>query len=77
MAIGIAENFFVDAIATVEAAVGELIVRDARLVSNVLVGAMALFFGEVAVTVSNDESEIAGAGLIDARKIDLVENAVT
>ena len=48
VAIRIAENFFVDPVAAVKAGVGELEDRDARLEGNILKGAVALFFGEVA-----------------------------
>jgi hypothetical protein len=38
---------------------------------------MTFFFGEKGVTVGDDQSKVAGAGLVDTRKIDFVENAVT
>jgi len=37
---------------------------------------VALFLGEVAVAVSDNEAEIPSAGLIHTRKIDFVKNAV-
>jgi hypothetical protein len=38
---------------------------------------MAFFFGEEAATIGDNQAEVAGAGLIHAGKIDLVENAMT
>ena len=39
-------------------------------------GAVPLFFGEEAVVVGDDESEVADAGLVDPRIVDFVEDAV-
>src|ERR1700722_4062794 len=41
-----------------------------------LEGAVALFLGEEITAVGDNESQVAGAGLVDARKINFVENAV-
>jgi hypothetical protein len=38
---------------------------------------VALFFGEEIAAVGDDESQVAGAGLVDAGKVDFVEDAVT
>src|SRR5258708_29176060 len=38
---------------------------------------MALLFGEESATVSDNQSEVAGARLIHSREIDLIENAMT
>ncbi len=38
---------------------------------------MTFLFGEVFASIRHDEAEVAGAGLVDAGEIDLVENAVT
>jgi hypothetical protein len=38
---------------------------------------VALLFGEESTAISDDQAEVASAGLIDAREIDLIENAVT
>src|SRR6185437_12272067 len=37
---------------------------------------MAFLFLEIIATIGNDEAEIARASIIDARVIDLIENAV-
>jgi len=37
---------------------------------------MALLFGEKPAAIGDDQTEVASAGLIDAGKIDLIENAV-
>jgi len=37
---------------------------------------VAFFFGEEVATVGDEEAEVAGAGLVDAGEIDLVQNAV-
>jgi hypothetical protein len=76
IAVGVAEHFLVDAVAATDAAVSQVIGRDSGLERHVFKGAMAFFLGEEFAPISNQESHIAGAGLIDAREIDFVENAV-
>ena len=76
MAVWVAEDFFVDAIVAVEARVGELEDWHAGLVGNILKRAVAFFLGKVAVAVGDNEAEIPSAGLIHAREINFVENAV-
>ena len=49
---------------------------DAVLQPAGLEAAVALFLGEEAGAVGDDQAEIAGAGLVDPRVVDLVEDAV-
>ena len=77
IAIGIGKDFFMDAIASVDVCVGQLKGGDPGFERSILEGAVAFFFGEKIAAISYDESEITGTSLIDARKIDFVENAVT
>jgi hypothetical protein len=51
--------------------------RDSRFEGKVLEGTVAFLFGEELATVGDNESEIAGAGLVHAGKIDLIKNAMT
>jgi hypothetical protein len=38
---------------------------------------MAFLFGEELTTIGDNQAEVAGAGLVHAGKIDLIENAMT
>ena len=76
VAIGIAENFFANPVTAVKARIGELEDGNTRFERDVLKGAVALFFREVAAPIRDDQSQIASAGLIDARKVDLVQDSV-
>jgi hypothetical protein len=38
---------------------------------------MAFLFGEELTTVGDNQSEVAGAGLVHPGKVDLIENAMT
>src|SRR5258708_40376994 len=38
---------------------------------------MALFLREVALAIRHNEAHVTGAGLIDSRKVNLVQNAMT
>ena len=77
VAMRIAENFLANPVTAVKARIGELEDRDARFEGDILKGAVALFFREVAAPIRDDQSQIASAGLIDAREVDLVQDSVT
>ena len=76
VAIGIAEYLFVNAISARNVSVGQLVHRDAGFAGTVFERAMPLFFRKEFAPVGHDESHIACAGLIHARKVDFIENAV-
>src|SRR5258705_5172821 len=65
-----------DAIAAVKAGVGEVVDGNSGFEGNIYETAVAFFFGEVVSSVSDDQSEIAGARLINAGKIDFIEDAM-
>ncbi len=74
---GIGQHFFFDPITALDAGIGQLVDRHPRLDRNVFKCTMALFLGKKLMAVSDNQAEVAGAGLIHAGKIDFVENAVT
>lgn len=76
VAVGIAENFLTDAIASVKAGVGEVVDGNSGFEGNIFETAVAFFFGEVVSSVGDDQSEIARARLIDTGKIDFIEDAM-
>ena len=65
-----------DAVAPAIAGISQLICWNAGLDGPVLERAVALFFGEKIATVGDDKSHVAGASLIDSRKINFIENSV-
>ena len=77
VAVRIGQNFFVDAVAPAVAGVDQLKGWNAGLKGTVFKGAVALLLGEEIVAVGDDESHVAGTGLVDAGKVNLVQNAVT
>ncbi len=56
--------------------VGEFERGNTRLEGNVLKPAMPFFFGEKALAIGDDQSQVASAGLVHARIINFVQNAV-
>src|SRR6185437_10480875 len=72
----IGEHQLLDAIAAGKAGAGDRKRRNAVLGRMDDAARAALLFGEIAVAVGDDEAEVARAGLIDARIIDLVEDAM-
>ena len=67
VAVRIGEDFLLDPVTSLQFGVRQFVNRNAGLDGVVFKLAMALFFGEVAGAVGDDQSLIAGAGLIDAR----------
>src|SRR5258705_11793480 len=65
-----------DAIAAVKAGVGEVVDGNSGFEGNIFETAVAFFFGEVVSSVSDDQSEMAGARLIKAGKIEFIEDAM-
>src|SRR3984957_10394376 len=76
VAVRIRENFFVNLVAPTAAAVDQLECRNARFKRTFLKLAVALLLGKKSVAVGHHESHVAGACLVDAREIDLVQNSV-
>ena len=64
------------AVAAAVAGVRQFIDWDAGLKWTILERAVTLLLGKEIATIGDDKTHIAGAGLIDPRKIDLIENAV-
>ena len=77
VAAWIGEHELFDSIAVAGTAAGDDERRHS--VGDRLVGAVRVtfLFGEETVPIGDDEPEIAGASLIDARKVDLVEDPMT
>ena len=73
----IGQHLFLDAIAAVNGRVANLVRRHAERDLRRLGPGIPLFLGEVRPTIGHDEPEVAGARVIDARVVDLVENPVT
>ena len=76
VAIGIGENFLMNAVAAAALGIDQLKYRNARFDGAILEFAIALLFGKEVEAVGDDQSQVASAGLIDARKVDLVKDAV-
>src|SRR5438477_7348443 len=76
VAVGIGEDFLVDAIASAVARVGQFEDGYAGLAGTAFEGAVALLFGKEITAVGDNESHVAGAGLVDPGKINFVENAM-
>jgi hypothetical protein len=56
--------------------VNQFVGRDSRFDGKILEGTMAFLLGEELTTVGDNEAEVAGARLVHAGKIDLIENAM-
>jgi hypothetical protein len=72
----IGQDMLVDAKAAAGVGVDEFEGGHAVFQTREFERAVALLLGEEAGTVGDDEAEVTGAGLIDARIVDLVEDAV-
>ena len=77
VAVGIAENFFVDFVTALIFGVGQFVDRHARLERHIFEPAMAFLFRKKSGAVSDQQALVAGAGLIYPRKIDLIQNSMT
>lgn len=75
--VGVGENFLMNAVAAVDFGIDKFEGGDAGFEGLVFEGTVALFFGEEVASVGDEETEVTGAGLIDPRKIDFVQDAVT
>ena len=76
VAVGIGEDVLLDAIATVQRGVHQPVSGNAfRQLTDARSG-MTLLFGKVVGPVGDEQTLISGAGLIDAREVDLIKNAV-
>ena len=66
-----------EAVVSAVGSVDQLIGGHTRFEWPVFKRAVALFFGKVIPAVGDDESQVAGTGLVYAGKINFVEDAVT
>ena len=76
IAVGIGEDFFLDPVAPLQFGIRKFVNRNAGLDRVVFKFAVALFFGEVAGAVGDDQPLIAGAGLVHSRVVNFVQDAV-
>ena len=76
-AIWIRQNFLVDAIPSTVVGVDQFIGGYSCLDGVVLKGAVTLLLGEEIQAVGNNESHVASTGLVDAGKINFVEDSMT
>ena len=72
IAVGIAEHLLMDAVASRIASIHQLKYRNPGLDGNILELTIALFFREKILAVGYDESHVARASLIHARKVDFI-----
>src|SRR5438309_11664146 len=77
VAVGIAENFFVDFVTALIFGVGQFVDRHARLERHIFEPAMAFLFRKKWGAVSDELALVAGAGLTYLLKIDLIQNSMT
>jgi len=77
VAVGIGQDFLVNAVASAGIRVGQFKGGNAGLERHIFKGAMPFLLGEKIASVGDNESHVARARLVDARKVDLVEDAVT
>ncbi len=73
---GVGDHALDDAVAPIDVGVGKLVGGDAVLQRFDNETAISFFFREEPAVVGDQQAEIAGAGLIDARVVDLVQDAV-
>ena len=74
---GIGQHFFFDPVPPVDGHVLQLIGGYSRFVGQVFKCTMAFFLGEPRMAVGDDQPNIARAGLVYARKVHFVQNAMT
>jgi hypothetical protein len=67
----------VNAVASADLGVHEFKRGDTGFDGLVFEGAVAFLLREEIATIGDDEAEVAGAGLIDAREIYFIDNSVT
>ena len=72
VAVGIGEYFFADPVAAAEIGVDQFKGGDAGLKWLILKRTVALLLGKERPAIGDDEAEIAGASLIDAREIHFI-----
>ena len=76
VAIRIGEDFFLDPVASLQFGVGQFVNWNAGFERHILEFAVALLFGEKAGAVGDDQTLVAGASLVHAWEIDLVQDAM-
>ena len=76
VAPGIGQDLFLDPVATINGGIPNSIRRNAGLHLGDLGACVPLFLREVRLPIRHDEAEIASAGVVDARVVDLIQNPV-
>src|SRR5579862_7432887 len=76
VAVWVGQDFFVNAIASAVGCIGQFKRGDSGFDRMVFKSAVTLLFGEKIAAVGNNESHVASASLIDAGKVDFIEDAV-
>src|SRR5690242_17882155 len=77
IAMGIGQNFFLDPVPALVARIDEPVRRHGTGQVRNGGSCIPLFFGKEADSIAHQQSEVTGASLVDAGKINLIENAVT
>src|SRR5215204_998246 len=77
VAPGIGQYLPFDAVPAVEGLIADSIGRNTGCHAGSGGAGMALFFREIAVISGDEEAKIAGARVVDARTVNLVQNAMT
>src|SRR5579862_901002 len=72
IAIRIGENFFANAVAPAVLGIDEFVAWNAGLERPILKGTMTFFLGKERFAVGNEESEVAGASLVNPWKVNFV-----
>ena len=75
--VGIAQNFLVNPIPSRDLRIRQFKGWNSRLEWAVLKCAMPFLFREEVAAIGHNESQVACAGLINAREVDLIEDPVT
>src|SRR5207247_6910082 len=76
VAPGIGEDLLLDPVALLRAGVHKPVSRDTLGQVGHLLPGVALLLGEEGMAVSDEHAQVARAGLIDAREVDLIEDPV-
>src|SRR5260370_32973163 len=74
---GIGQHFFFDPVASRHAHVGQFVDRHSWFYGKVPEGTMAFLFREELTTVGDNQTEVAGASLVHAGKVDFIKDAMT
>ena len=76
IAVGIGKDFLLDPVAALQFGIRQFVNRNTGLDGVVFKFTVTFFFGEVAGTVGDNQSLVAGAGLVHSRVVHFVQDAV-